>query len=249
MLFGKKPSSPKRRTAADKNRTIELAIDLDGREISLLIRRHPRARHLTLRLDERTDGAIITMPMRGSDSQALKMVREKTKWILDGLDERVPRVPFADGAVIPFLGRELLIRHRPGGLGVRQLGGEIIVAGAPEHMARRVGDWIKKTAKSEITRIAREKAARIDRTPARITVRDTRTRWGSCGPGGNLNFSWRIAMAPVVVMDYIVAHEVAHLAHHNHGREFWRLAEDLSENMEAAHRWLDNEGRVLWRYG
>ena len=151
---------------------------------------------------------------------------------------------------MPLGGVEHTIRHVPHKRGVvRRQGAEILVAGRPEHLARRIRDWFRKEARSKIGRLVGDKAAALNRTAGRITIRDTRSRWGSCSAGGNLSFCWRLVMAPETVLDYVVAHEVAHLAEPHHGPKFWRLVETLTSDMEASREWLKLNGEALHRYG
>ncbi|MDH3335557.1 MAG: M48 family metallopeptidase [Rhodospirillaceae bacterium] len=224
-------------------------IEISGREVELKIRRHPRARHLILRIDDSGEGAVITMPMRATLRDALKMAKDKSSWILEGLLSHPGRNAFKDGMAIPFRGAEYVIRNQPSAIGVELSNGEIVIGGKPEHLPRRMRDWLIKNAKAEINYLVAEKTKLIDKKAGRITLRDTRTRWGSCGPTGNLNFSWRLIMAPAHVLDYLVAHEVAHLAHHDHGNDFWQLAEKLATDMPGAHDWLDKNGKTLHSYG
>ncbi|MBT7944473.1 MAG: M48 family metallopeptidase, partial [Alphaproteobacteria bacterium] len=134
--------------------------------------------------------------------------------------------------------------------GVVRLGfGEILVAGGQEHLARRVRDWFKGEARDRIRPLVRDKALVLGRTPGRITVRDTKSRWGSCSHDGNLSFCWRLVMAPATVLDYVVAHEVAHLVEHNHGPDFWRLVGTLTGDMDGGRDWLKRNGERLHRIG
>lgn len=251
---------------ADSHHTI----DIDGRAVPLRVRRNARARNLILRLDEDTGGAVVTIPKRTPVRDALDMAQRRAGWIAAQL-KRVPEpAPFVAGARIPYLGVEHMVRHDPGGRGITRLvdapGDEIVVSGREEHLARRLADWLKAQAKAELTARAHDKVARLSdllgpdllgqekhpRKPlgvGRITVRDTRSRWGSCAVDGNLNFSWRLIMAPEHVLDYVVAHEVAHLAHRDHGPAFWALADGLTERMNEAKAWLHAHGRTLHRYG
>jgi len=177
-------------------------------------------------------------------------VLDKADWILKQLDERLPRVPFADGEMVPLRGVDYRIRAVAGGRGaVRLEWSEILVAGRPEHVARRVKDWFKNQARELIAPRVREKAETLDRQPGRITIRDTKSRWGSCSHDGNLSFCWRLVMAPDAVLDYVVAHEVAHLAELNHGPKFWRWVEELTADVEGAKKWLRLNGEALHRYG
>ena len=152
---------------------------------------------------------------------------------------------------MPLFGEPLAVRHRQGARGtVWREGAEIHVAGRPEHLPRRLRDWLTARLRERLLPLVAEKAARIGRPVKRITVRDTRSRWGSCGPDGSLSFSWRLALAPPDVVDYLVAHEVAHLAHMNHGARFWALARDLCDGpIEKPQAWLKKHGEVLLQYG
>jgi hypothetical protein len=123
------------------------------------------------------------------------------------------------------------------------------VAGRPEHTPRRVEDWLKKQAKSWLKRRVDYYAAELGIQPGKITVRDASSRWGSCSTSGNLSFSWRLIMAPSYVLDYVAAHEVAHLKEMNHGPRFWRLVERLlGDNGDDAQAWLRDYGSSLHRF-
>ena len=126
---------------------------------------------------------------------------------------------------------------------------EIRVRGAPEHFARRVRDHLAHLAARELACRARAYAERIDRKIARITVRDTKSRWGSCSGTGCLSFSWRLVLAPATVVDYVVAHEVAHLAEMNHGPRFWRLVRTLTPDCATPRAWLKRHRSRLFSYG
>lgn len=228
-------------------------LDIDGQAIPLRIRRNARARRLILRLDDDTGGAIVTIPKRSAIREGITMAEGKAAWIAAQLKRQPTPVPFVAGATLPFLGVEHTVRHQAGARGIRRMDGEIIVSGREEYLARRLTDWLKAGAKAEISLRAHDKAARIENERrsrlGRITIRDTRSRWGSCASGGQLNFSWRLVLAPEFVLDYVVAHEVAHLAHHNHGPDFWALADTLTTRMSEAKAWLNAHGRMLHRYG
>ena len=229
------------------------SLKIDGATVALLVRRHPQARRMILRLNEQGTGAVVTIPKYVSFQDGVDMAARKTDWIKRQLVKRPQTVVFADGIEIPYLGTPHIVHHVPTGRGVRQIGSEIHVAGRPEHFNRRLTDWLKAQARSEISARAHEKAADVERRINRISIRDTRSRWGSCGTGGTLNFSWRLVLAPEHVLDYVVAHEVAHLVHHNHGDRFWALTDSLTAGppgrMNEARDWLSAFGRDLHRYG
>ncbi|MEK7246217.1 MAG: SprT family zinc-dependent metalloprotease, partial [Pseudomonadota bacterium] len=164
-----------------------------------------------------------------------------------------PRIPFGPGAILPLRGEPHAIQHVPKSsrrLGViRVEAGEIRIAGRPEHLARRLAEWLKAEAKRTLAPLVREKAARLGVAVGKITVRDTRTLWGSCSARGDVSLSWRLVLAPIAVADYVSAHEVAHMKIRGHGARFWNLVEELAEDMNGARAWLAREGEGLQRYG
>ena len=226
------------------------SLDIEGRAVPLRVRRNRRARRLVLRIDAAAGGAVVTLPPGVPVEDGLDMARQRASWIAGRLAALPARMPFADGARVPFLGVEHWIRHRPGCRGtVWREDGEIHVAGRPEHVARRLGDWLKGEARRHIAPLAAAKAELLGRAAGRVTLRDTRSRWGSCAANGNLSFCWRLVMAPETVLDYVVAHEVAHLAERGHGPRFWRAVEGLTADAEGARAWLREHGDRLHRYG
>lgn len=217
------------------------------------LRRNASARRLILRTETRSDGAagvVVTLPKGVPEAEALAWAGTQQRWIERHLEKLPDRVPFTEGATIPFRGVDHVIRHRPDARrGVWVTDGEICVSGRPEHVARRVADWLKRQARAAIAERVAETAARIDASYGRIAIRDTKSRWGSCAAGGNLNFSWRLVLTPEFVFDYVVAHEVAHLKEHNHGPGFWRLVDQLTPETERARAWLNCFGAGLHRFG
>ncbi len=124
------------------------------------------------------------------------------------------------------------------------------MTGQPAHTERRVRDFLKAEARRQIVERAQAKAAIAGRKIRRISLRDTRSRWGSCASGGNLNFSWRLVLAPDGVLDYVVAHEVAHLVHMNHSPAFWQTVATLTDaDVKAQRAWLRRHGNGLFAYG
>jgi predicted metal-dependent hydrolase len=225
-------------------------IALAGRVIPLVVRRNAHARRVVLRIDIEAGGIALTLPGRTALAEGLALAHERADWVIRCLDKLPARVPFANGATLPVLGRDLTIRHAPQTRhGVQRIGDELFVSGAPEHLPRRVADWLKREAKREISLRAQPMADRIERTIAALAVRDTRSRWGSCTPDGKLSFCWRLILTPEWVLDYVVAHEVAHLAHLNHGPKFWQTVKSLGVNPEQARAWLDVHAERLQRIG
>jgi len=228
-------------------------LNLAEREVPLRVRESARARRITLRIDAAAAGVELVLPRRVSLAAGLRFLDSRRDWVTASLAEMPTRIVFADGAIVPVLGTPHRIRHlgerNPGGGIVAIEAGEIRVAGAAPHVARRVRDHLIALARLELSRRARALAARIDRRVTRISVRDTTSRWGSCSASGALAFSWRLILAPEAVLDYVVAHEVAHLAEMNHGPRFWRLVESLALGAARQRGWLRRNRARLLRYG
>lgn len=231
----------------------KVRLDLGGFEVVLLARRHRRARHISLRIDPAVDdGAVLVLPWNTPLDEGLNFARSKARWLRRSLAALPPRIPFIDGARIPVLGTEHVIRHHPGfgpaiwsEAGVIHVGGD----GDPKRVGDRVRSWLRELARREITRKVADKAKQIDLPYGRITIRDARTRWGSCTEDGNLAFSWRLILAPERILDYVVGHEVAHLKELNHGPRFREVERSLVPDNDTASRWLNREGNALLRYG
>ncbi len=220
------------------------------REIPLVVSRNSRARRIILRLDGLSGDVRLVLPKRMALREGLDFAAQKADWLVAQLDAMPRRVPFADGAVIPLFGRDHVIRHVAGARrGVWRNDGEILVSGFAEHMPRRVTDFLKAEARAAIAPLAHAKAAQIDRRVTRLTIRHMISRWGSCGSDGALCFCWRLVLAPEPVFDYVIAHEVAHLRHMNHGPRFWQLVTRLSPGRDGARRWLKKNGDSLLAYG
>jgi len=219
-------------------------------DLAVEVRHAARARRITLRVDAATRRVVLTLPPGVDRARGFAFLREKEIWLRNRLSRMPESVGFADGAVIPFFGENHVIRHRPDARGgVWRDDGVLNVTGAPAHLPRRLQDWLKTQARRELSAQARTMASRIDRPVTRVSVRDTRSRWGSCTSAGALSFSWRLVFAPRHVFDYVVAHEVAHLVELNHGPRFWRLVADLCPDMDRGRTWLKRHGAKLHGYG
>ncbi len=221
-----------------------------GKSVTLAVRRSVRARQILLHVDAASGEVELVLPRRASEAEGLDFARSKCRWIDVRLRDVVPPVPFVDGARFPVLGRDVRICC------VRQLFDEVwrerdrlIVAGADDGVSQRVELWLRAQARATITQRVAEKSRRLGLRYRYIKVRDPRTRWGSCARTGDLSFSWRLVMAPEPVLDYVVAHEVAHLKVMNHSRRFWAEVDQLCDGMDNARAWLRTHGAMLHRYG
>ncbi len=225
-------------------------VALNGGVVPLTIRHHPRARRLTLRVPVRGEGAIVTLPPGATVDDALRLADCYADWLSRRLAAKPPPIGFADGVEVPFLGRPHRICHRPGQpAGVVRGDGVIEVGGPTAELAGRVAAFLRAEALREIRARVGAVTGNLGLPFGRIRVGDPRSRWGSCTSQGNLSFSWRLIMAPVPVLAYVVAHEVAHLAVPNHGPHFHRLVDALVPDPDAPRVWLDRHGIELHRYG
>ena len=223
---------------------------IDGAAVALDVRVNRRARRISLRVDNGSGSIVLTLPNDRARAEGLRFAAEKADWIRTNLAALPARVPFAPGAILPLLDVPHRVMHRPDSrAGVWAEAGEIHVSGRAEHLPRRLGDWLKAEARRVIVPRAHATADRLDRRVARISIRDTRSRWGSCSHGAVLSFSWRLLLAPEPVLDYVVAHEAAHLVEMNHSRRFWRLVDGICPGRTDAERWLRRHGPALHRYG
>lgn len=231
---------------ADLDRMIA---DLDL-PVGLRVRTVRSARRLVLSLGPSADTARLTVPSGISLGAVEGFLEQRRGWLEERLAEAPKPVPFEPGAVIPILGRDRYLRHDPNHRGALAIGpDEIIVGGDIRYMRRRVRDGLVTHARRTLSERVTPYARQVGREIRRVSVRDTRSRWGSCSTEGNLSFSWRLIFAPAEVLDYVGAHEVAHLVHHDHSRRFWALVEELMPDYREPQHWLKVHGRGLHRYG
>ena len=213
-------------------------------------RRSARARRVSLRIDPRGGSVVVTLPPRAGRTAGMALLMSHAAWVAERLAALPGAIAFADGAVLPLHGADHKVRHRPGVRGTAWVeGNEIVVAGDPGFLPRRLADFLRHEARRSLTALVAHKAQQAGVVPRRITVKDTRSRWGSCAANRNLAFSWRLVMAPPFVQDYVTAHEVAHLVHMNHSPRFWALVGQLTPHTDAAMTWLRLHGPRLLRIG
>lgn len=225
-------------------------LSLPGGPARVEWRRSARARRISLRIDPRGGAVVVTLPPRAGRTAGMALLMNHAEWVARRLAALPGPVPFADGALVPLHGIEHRIRHAPLlRAGVRVEAAEILVAGDARFLPRRVTDFFRAEARRSFVELVMAKAETAQVRPARITVKDTQSRWGSCAANRNLAFSWRLVMAPRYVQDYVAAHEVAHLRHMNHGPRFWGLVETLTPHGPTAVAWLRTHGPRLLRIG
>jgi predicted metal-dependent hydrolase len=246
-------SGPRAKTSS----TVKL-LKVDGIAAPVELRRHPTARRLTLRVSRTERSVVITMPRNCDFREADRFLSRSLDWVRERLEGVPEPVPFVCGALMPLRGVTHEVRFigpAPGRPVVDILPATgrkapvLAVAGAVEHAPRRLKDWLTAEAARDLDVRVTFHAKRLGVRAKRITMRDQKSRWGSCSSSGHLSFSWRLILAPAFVLDYVAAHEVAHLAEMNHGPRFWRLVERTMPGLEEAKVWLRLHGMELYRYG
>ena len=218
-----------------------------GRTVPIEINANPRARQISLRADAVRGCLRVNMPVRARLADASALIAAHQPWIAARVGRWPHPQPFTPGAMIPFNGATLQIDWRPTlAPGVRREGDRLIVGGPLSTLSGRTTRWLRTEALAQLAPATQALAAQIGQPVRKISVRDTASRWGSCARSGAISFSWRLIMAPDWVRHSVVAHEVAHLLHHNHGAEFWGLARELTGADPAkSRRWLAAHGAAL----
>ncbi|MAN64278.1 MAG: metal-dependent hydrolase [Parvibaculum sp.] len=231
-------------------------LSLRGEQVPLVVRHNPRARRFIVRVDMTTGAIHVTTPNKRNVKAAISFAHSHADWLIEQRQHVALAEPFCDGALVPVRGIPHLIRHVESqrcavhcvpqsdtGMPELHVGGDV------SFLPRRVTDWLKQQAKADLNQSVLTHAGELNVRPSRITVRDQTSRWGSCSSTRALSFSWRLIFAPTEVLDYVAAHEVAHLVHMNHGPQFWRTVERLVPAYSQAVRWLETEGPALHKYG
>lgn len=228
-------------------RTHEVA----GRILPLKIVENPRARRFTLRIDAGGKGLRVTVPPKVANSEIDRFISRHQGW----LESRITQIPVVKkvhaGDFLPLRGVDHLIIHVRDKRGITHIAlseagqPQLVVFGGPEHLSRRIADFLKKEVKCEIDMLVAKHTAAVGRKATAVRFKDTKSRWGSCTSKGVLSFSWRIGMAPPSVINYLVAHEVAHLVEMNHGPDFWKLCLELCPDTVNCRNWLTRNGASL----
>ena len=231
----------------------------------VLVKKSPRAKRMTLRVSPTKRDVILTIPRSTGAGKAGAFVEQHIDWLNAQLDGLPTPVPFQHGTLIPYQGEvhQLVFcgprKRKQSGQGVvsvqpaDELASEaklsLHILGSVDHAPRRLTDWLKKQARLKIAGQVDVHAERLGLTYTRLGIRDQTSRWGSCSSNKTLSFSWRLIFAPAHVLDYVAAHEVAHLREMNHSDRFWKLVEKTLPDYGNARQWLRENGQDLHCYG
>lgn len=231
-----------------------IEILLENQNVSIKVRPNARARRYTLNLGVAGADPVLTIPAGGNIYEARAFLNRNVGWLATRLSSRPVARPFRPGRLIPVRDVRHRISHRPGERGTVWVeDGDrvpvLAVAGNREHLERRVLDWLKREARGDLEASVFHYAEAVGVRPTAIRLRDPKGRWGSCSSRGTLSFSWRLILAPPIVLDYLAAHEVAHLREMNHSATFWRLVHEICPHTDEAEAWLKAHGAGLHAIG
>jgi predicted metal-dependent hydrolase len=218
--------------------------------IEITLRRSARSRRISLRVS-RLDGRVtLSLPRHTPEAEGLAFLRTKADWVRQMLDGHLPPERPRIGGTVPVEGRDLpILAARVRGVVLTTEG--LLVPAEADRCPARVGAWLKLLARDRLSEASDRHAAALGRAYRALALRDTRSRWGSCAPDGRLMYSWRLAMAPPEVLDYVAAHEVAHLARMDHSPAFWAVVDRLCPGWKVQRDWLRRNGHALhrWQFG
>lgn len=217
--------------------------------IPVTLRRSARASRFSLRVS-RLDGRVtLTLPVRARESDGIAFLHAQEDWLRRALASmpQTPQLTF--GVTFPLEGQALVLTPGAGRL-IRTEGAALVVPGDAARLGARLSAWLKARARDRLAAASDRHAAALGRPYTALSLRDTRSRWGSCTHDGRLMFSWRLAMAPPEVLDYVAAHEVAHLLHMDHSAAFWAATGRLMPDYARHRDWLRRHGHELlaWRF-
>lgn len=226
-------------------------LSLPGLAWPIELRTHPRAKSMRLRLDEARELLVLTVPGRMSRRAALQWAGGQASWVEAQLSRLQPGEPLRPGAVIPFEGRDVRLSWDEGLPRSPAIVGEVLQCGGPiEAFSTRIERFLRSEARDRLSAATRDMAHQAGVTVSGVSVGDARSRWGSCSASGAIRYNWRIILAPPHLLRWLVAHEVAHRRHMNHGPKFRALEVELyGGNVPAARAELRALGPRLKRVG
>lgn len=215
---------------------------------------NPRARRLSIRIDARAGEAVLIAPSERKLAEVVAFARTKTSWMRERLAERPQGTPIQPGAIIDLLGKPTRLISTSGAGAARlteDADGPVIASGGEgEAYARRVENLFKRVARDTLQTRTDVHLRTLGQRPVRLSIADPKSRWGSCSPHNrSIRYSWRVIMAPPAVIDYLAAHEVAHLVHADHSPAYWAVVQRLVGDHRPHRKWLRENGPALHAVG
>lgn len=251
-FLGKLRKTPEGKASAAKMPDASQFRDPD--DPRLLFRISTRARRISLRVNSSEREVIVTVPGRKAVAKARQFAQKQADWINVQLETLPPAQPFAAGGKVTLLGETYTLicpalRGRPS---IDHDAREVIVPAAADTFAGRTRRLLVREAREALETATHHYAGLLNREVEKVSVRDTRSRWGSCitrGGKGHISYSWRLIAAPSYVLDYVAAHECAHMIEANHSAAFWAVVDDIYPGAKRAKSWLAKNGADLHAVG
>ena len=215
--------------------------------LEITLRRSAATRRFSLRVSQLDGRVTLSMPSRAREAEAMAFLRAHEGWLRTALAKRPAGQRVGLLSQVPIEGR-LFTVQAGSGRSVRIEDDRLLLPGDPQQFGARAQAFLKVLARDRLAAASDHYAAVLGRSVARVTLRDTRSRWGSCSHAGALMYSWRLIMAPPAVLTYVAAHEVAHMLQMNHSAAFWTVVERLEPGWQAHRRWLHANGPDLHAY-
>lgn len=216
-------------------------------QISVVLRRSRRSKRLSLRISRIKGLVTLSLPISCPLTQAKSFLIEKEPWIRQNLMTLPTNIQVCVGAHLLYRGSKFTIRMGQGKK-VMPDSLDLIVPGPQSMISSRTKVFLKLQARQALRASTDFYSEALGRPYGKLTLRDTISRWGSCSSAGNINYSWRLIMAPSDVLNYVCAHEVAHLVEMNHSSKFWSVVEQLFPNYDQQRNWLKVHGENLHSY-
>ncbi|WP_068084601.1 M48 family metallopeptidase [Polycladidibacter stylochi] len=228
-----------------------ITISLDGEQLQIRLRRNARAKRYVLRLPVNENIPTLTIPRGGTLATAKEFAQKQSAWLQKKLQSQPEIVPLIPNSEVPLRGQLHMLKPS-GALRGKVTTGLcehnkplLLVPGDSAAFSRRVKDFFKQEATGDIEKTIHYYGNKMQCMPRKFSLRDTKSRWGSCSAHKDLSFSWRLILAPPFVLEYVVAHEMAHLVHMNHSDSFWQLCHWLEPDTTNAQKWLKMNGSKL----
>jgi len=224
---------------------------LKDQNVEICPRRHKQAKHLNMRFDPLSHKVILTLPPRATQKQAVDFLKKAEGWIEKKLSNKVEVIPFKEKSIITILGKQLTIIHQRNFIcrTVEIEGDNLVVYGPKDRLSDMVTVFLKRYAQRKFTEICEGYAEQIGQDINKITIREQKSRWGSCSLQRNISLNCRLLFAPYEVASYVCAHETAHLKEMNHSRAFWKIVGTLSPAYKESIKWLKDNSQELFKYG
>ncbi len=212
--------------------------------VDITLRRSARSKRFSLRVSSLDGRVTLSLPLRAREAEAMAFAKAQEGWLRAALARMALPAVVGIGTVLPVEGQMLTLVSGPG-RGVRVAGTVMVVPGDPAQAGAHVAGFLKAQARARLMAASHHYAGLLGVEFNRITLRDTRSRWGSCSASGGLMYSWRLILAPPSVLSYVAAHEVAHLVQMNHSAAFWSTVAKVHPDWQKQRAWLHAQGQAL----